>query len=225
MRHCLSTRAAIALLVVAAAACGHGTTPTSPSVPTASGTPQISSVAPAALTQNNAPQLLTVLGRNFSSSLQLAVTLPDQSQLVLAGTDIQAPQATSFEAVLPLLLAGTYQMTVTNGDGTTSAPFKVTVAADPSRSAPVISTLTPAQAQHGVDPQVVTIGGVNFTAGVTLSVTSPANVVTMVGGASVRDMSSTSIEASVVLASPGSYALAVVDATGRTSNTVTIVVK
>jgi hypothetical protein len=182
-------------------------------------------VTPGSPVQNNAPQLVTVAGRNFSGGLQLAVTLPDQSRLVLAGTDIQAPQPTKFEAVLPLLLAGTYQLVVSNSDGTSSSPFKLIVAADPSRTAPVISALTPALAQHGTDPQIVTLGGINFTSDLTLSVTSPANVVTTVGGTSLRDLSATSIQASVVLASAGAYALAVVDPQGRSSNTVTIVVK
>jgi hypothetical protein len=151
--------------------------------------------------------------------------MPDQSQLVLSGTDIQAPQPTSFQAVVPLLLPGAYRMTVANSDGSASAPFTVTVAVDPARNAPVISSLTPAQAQHGVDAQIVTIGGVNFTSDLTLVITSPSNVVSMVGGTAVRDMSATALEASLVLATPGAYGLSVVDGTGRRSNSVTIVVK
>lgn len=224
MRHGLTTRAALAILVIVAAACGH-TNPTSPSSTSSVGTPQIVRVTPPSPMQSNAPQLVTVTGRDFSSGVRFAVTLPDQSQLVLAGSDIQAPQPTSFQAVLPLLLAGKYQLTVTNSDGSSSAPFTLIVAPDPSRSAPVISALTPALAQHAADPQLVTLGGVNFSPELTLSVTSPSNVVTTVSGTSLRDLSTTSIEASVVLATPGAYALAVTDPQGRTSNTVTITVK
>lgn len=112
---------ATVLVVTVVGGCGR--LPLAPDNPNA---PSISATVPADPTISDTAQSVTVTGSRFLMGLQLTVVRPRGGIITLQGSDIQSLTSTSFQVSLTFDVAGLYQLTVTNVDGSSSSPFVLT---------------------------------------------------------------------------------------------------
>jgi hypothetical protein len=113
-------------------------------------------------------------------------------------------------AVLTVVLA----VTVACGSNTATTP---------SGAGPRVSGLSPSLIVQSQSPQVVTVAGANFLAGLTVSLTDPTGVTSTFEGSAVQSLQASSFQITAVFAVSGSYALQVRDPTGETSDPFTFV--
>jgi len=83
---------------------------------------------------------------------------------------------------------------------------------------PVISSVTPSAPSRGVAAQVLTISGVNFSEGLSLTVVEPDGRKERYAGPAILARSDTSFKVSVVLVAIGNYTLIVTNPDGAASD-------
>jgi hypothetical protein len=110
---------------------------------------------------------------------------------------------------------------VLNHDGKRSAPF--TVEARRTANRPSIDQVTPQEFSKSPEPQVVTLAGRNFQAGLKLSVTDPTGTVTVADR--IDKVDAQAVVVRLVFEQSGAYALMVTNPSGESSNTVSLTVR
>src|SRR5262249_55077417 len=130
---------AIAAIVIALTADGCGSSPTSPS----GASPQVTSISPAQLVREDAPQAITISGRNFISGLTVELTDPMGGSRTIERDDIQALQSTSFQMIATFSLTGAYSIRIRNPSGDQSGPFTFSVQSQGRANPPHIPSIIP----------------------------------------------------------------------------------
>jgi hypothetical protein len=184
-------------------------------------TPEITNVTPAAPGLSTKPQRLAVAGTDFLEGLTLMITTPGGQSLRFGGADIQNRRQGSFEVDAVLDAKGNYSLVVTNQDGGVSRPFVVTVQAPAKR--PTIDSVTPAKVTKSNSPQILTVRGSLFEAGLTVFLTDPTGTVKTLSGNAIADVTPSSFQFTAILELAGEYSVEVKLASGAVSNTSVIV--
>ena len=186
-------------------------------------TPEISNVTPAAPGRSSKPQRLAITGTDFLEGLTLMVTTPGGQSLRFTGADILNRRQTSFEVDALLDTAGNYSLVVTNTDGGVSKPFVVGVQASAQTNRPTIESVTPAKVTKSNTPQILTVRGTRFEAGLVVLLTDPTGTVKTISGNAIADLSPTSFQMTAILELPGEYSIEVKLPSGAMSNTSVVV--
>jgi hypothetical protein len=175
--------------------------------------PKIDSVSPTSPTAGPHDQTMTVLGSGFQSGLTVLVSWAGGGA-TLSGTQIQNVSSTSFRMIITLANPGEYTIRVNNPDGRRSNTFSFMVIDD----YPVISSVSPSAPIAGPNDQTMTVHGMRFQPGLTVSVTWNGGGATL-SGTQIQNVSSTSFRMIITLANPGGYTIRVNNPDGRRSNT------
>lgn len=186
-------------------------------------TPEISNVTPAAPGRSSKQQRLVIAGSDFLEGLTLMVTTPGGQSLRFTGADILNRRQTSFEVDALLDTAGNYSLVVTNTDGGVSKPFVVAVQASAQTNRPTIESVTPAKVTKSNTPQILTVRGTRFEAGLVVMLTDPTGTVKTISGNAIADITPTSFQMTAILELPGEYSIEVKLPTGAMSNTSVVV--
>jgi len=216
----VSRIAGIAVILVGlAAGCGRSS-PTNPS----GSSPQVSSVAPPQILREDAPQTVTISGRNFVSGLTVELSDPGGGSRTVERSEIQALQPTSFQMIATLSMAGAYLIRIKNPSGDQSDPFSFIVQAEAGGNAPHIDSVSPASVIHSASIQVFAVAGANFSSALSITLLDPSGQPLAVNGAIVGTVLPGSFQIGVSLPQTGTYTLTVTNPTGETSNSVAIAV-
>ena len=186
-------------------------------------TPEISNVTPAAPGRSSKQQRLVIAGSDFLEGLTLMVTTPGGQSLRFTGADILNRRQTSFEVDALLDTTGNYSLVVTNTDGGVSKPFVVAVQASAQTNRPTIESVTPAKVTKSNSPQILTVRGTRFEAGLVVMLTDPTGTVKTISGNAIADLSPTSFQMTAILELPGEYSIEVKLPSGAMSNTSVVV--
>lgn len=208
-----------AILVGLAAGCGRSS-PTNPS----GSAPQVTSVAPPQILRQDAPQSVTINGRNFVSGLTVELTDPVGGSRTLERSDIEALQASSFQMIATLSVAGAYLIRVKNPSGDQSDPFSFIVESQAGGNPPHIDSVSPTSVIHSANVQVFSVTGANFSSALSVTLLDPSGQPLSVSGAIVGAVLPGSFQIGVTLTQTGTYTLYVTNPTGETSNSVAIAV-
>jgi hypothetical protein len=211
--------AAVAGAAVMLASCNDTKTPVNPG----SVLPQIVSISPSPIVASPAPQTLTIAGNQFVAGLRLLVTAPDGVTVTVQGEDIAQVQNTSFRATTILNRPGAHVFVVENDNGGRSDAFTTTVE-DSATARPTISSVTPSSMPPSLTSTIVALQGANFAPGLVVNVTDPTGTTVVLGPASIGLQTTTRVEFSFVFSTTGLYTVTIRNATGDTSNPVTITV-
>ena len=153
-----------ALAITLAAGCGRGS-PTNPS----GAAPQVTSVAPPQIIREDAPQVVTISGRDFVSGLTAELTDPSGGSRTIERSEIQALQATSFQMVATFSAAGAYLIRIKNPSGDQSDPFSFIVQSQAGGNPPHIDSVSPASLVHSGNVQVIAVTGTNFSSAINVT--------------------------------------------------------
>ena len=170
-------------------------------------------MGPSVIINGSDVQTINVTGVNFRAGLSLTVRNSLGVATTYNGASITSQTSTSFNAVVLLLTAGTYELTVTNTDGTTSGVF--TLIANPQPQITAVraqgggSTITKSDAS-----QTIEITGLHFATGLSYIVNGPGTGAVLHGGADVSDLTPTFFRAAVRLHVEGDWTIEVVNANG-----------
>ncbi|HEV3329627.1 MAG TPA: thrombospondin type 3 repeat-containing protein [Bryobacteraceae bacterium] len=186
---------------------GQQSAPFSFSVRVLTPAPAITGITPNSLQASGNAQTVTVNGTGFQAGLTVAVTGPNGNVTVT----VQNVTAASFQMTLVLATAGTYMLKATNPDGQ-SATFTFTVTAGTEAPTPSITGISPSNPQVSGTPQLVTVSGTGFQAGLTVTVTGPNGSVSV----TVQNVMATSFQMTLVLAA-GSYTVKVTNPDGQST--------
>jgi hypothetical protein len=197
---------------------GGGTTS---ALPGAAFEPKITGIVPDKPTVSPKAVTLVVNGEDFQSGLSLQVTTPGGDVRTLAGMDIAAQRAVSFQVQFTFDAEGRYAFVVLNHDGKRSPPFNVEAKRVANR--PNIDQVTPAEFTKSPEPQVVTLTGRNFQPGLKLSITDPTGTVTVADR--IDKIDAQAVVVRLVFEQSGSYAVMVTNTSGESSNTVSLSVR
>ena len=194
---------------------------TTPSLHGASLDPRITGIVPDKPTVSPKAVTVVVNGEEFQSGLSLQVTTPGGDVRTLAGMDIAAQKAVSFQVQFTFDAEGRYAFVVLNHDGKRSPPFNVEAKRVANR--PNIDQVTPMEFSKSPEPQVVTLTGRNFQPGLKLSVTDPTGTVTVADR--IDKIDAQAVVVRLVFEQSGSYAVMVTNPSGESSNTVSLSVR
>ena len=210
-----------ALAIALAAECGRGS-PTNPS----GAAPQVTSVAPPQIIREDAPQVVTISGRNFVSGLTVELTDPSGGSRTIERSDIQALQATSFQMVATLSAAGAYLIRIKNPSGDQSGPVFVhgILQSQAGGNPPHIDSVSPASLVHSGNVQVIAVTGSNFSSAINVTLVDPTGQSLAINNAIVGTVLPTSFQIGVTLTQIGTYTLSVTNPSGDVSNSVAIAV-
>ena len=210
----------LVVLVIASAlvsACG-AETPTQPNVEG----PRITSITPDTLAAHETPQLLTIRGQQFQSSLIFQTVGPDGTTNSYSGPALESLTSTSFlvRAVLPK--AGTYTFTVRSG--TIGDSNSIQVAVGGPGEDPAISGITPTSLTRSSQSQFLSFQGSRFETGLTVAVIEPDGATVTLTPFGVVAGGGTTFQVVHVFNKVGTYTLRVTNPAGDTSNTVSLIV-
>lgn len=216
----VTKKAVAALLAIAlAAGCGRG----SPASPSGS-SPQVTNVAPAQILREDAPQVVTISGRNFVSGLTVELSDPAGGSRTVEQSDIQALQTTSFQMVATFSVTGAYVMRVKNPSGDVSDPFSVVVQSQAGGTPPHIDSVSPASVVHSANVQVISVAGSDFSSAINVTLVDPTGQSLAINNAIAGIVLPTSFQIGVTLTRIGTYTLSVSNPSGDVSNSVAIAV-
>jgi hypothetical protein len=183
--------------------------------------PKITGIVPEKPTVSPKAVTVVINGEEFQSGLSLQVTTPGGDVRTLAGMDITGQKAVSFQVQFTFDAEGRYSFVVLNHDGKRSAPF--TLEARRVANRPNIDQVAPMEFSKSPEPQVVTLTGRNFQAGLKLSITDPTGTVTVADR--IDKIDAQAVVVRLVFEQSGSYALMVTNPSGESSNTVSLSVR
>lgn len=173
---------------------------------------------------------LQVTGTGFAPGLTVEITSHGNTE-IFSGAAVQRQNATSFEVAVVLSQPGAATLVVRNTDGGVSEPFALKVepvkGAEPTRgpqAIPVLERVSPDKTARTTVPVVLTLSGRSFSPALTVTMTSPTGVVTVIRGNSLEAVTPTSVRFSATLDVSGDYTFTVTNPPGQTSDTVTVVV-
>ena len=181
-------------------------------------------MAPPQILREDAPQTVTIGGRNFVSGLTVELTDPAGGSTTLERSEIQALQPNSFQMIATLSVAGAYSMRIRNPSGDQSDPFSFIVQAEAGGNPPHIDSVSPTSVIHSANIQVFAVTGANFSSALSVTLLDPSGQSLAVNGAITGTVLSGSFQLGVALTQTGTYTLSVTNPTGETSNFVAIAV-
>jgi hypothetical protein len=199
-----------AVLVFSVASCGDS--PTAPG----GNTVTITSVSPESPVAGTASQTLTVRGGSFLTGLSLFVRQPDGTERVFSGADIQNLQISSFQVTVVLPQTGAHELRVGPSAAALSSPFLLVVRA--TLTAPVIFSVTPAAVVRGSGLQTLRFNGVDFDPNLTMTLTAPDGVVTVLTGAQLSAITATSVQVNLAFTQLGVHTFVITNSSGESSN-------
>ena len=192
--------------------------------------PVVTAVTPSPLVMSPNAQALRVTGSGFAPGLTVEITSLGNTE-TYSGAAVQGQNATSFEVAVVLAQPGAASLVVRNTDGGVSEPFTLKVevgkGAEPTRgpqAAPVIERVAPDKTTRGTVAQVISLSGRSFSPALTVTMTDPTGVVTIIKGNSLEAVTPTTVRFSATLDVSGDYTFTVTNPPGQSSNTVTVVV-
>lgn len=189
-------------------------------------TPVVTSITPSPLVTSPNAQALRVTGTGFAPGLTAEVTLLGNTE-TFSGAAIKGQSATTFEIAVVLPQPGAASLIVRNTDGGVSDPFFFKVEPVPSEPArrpptPVIDQISPERVNRSTVAQVFTLSGRGFLPSLTVTMTDPAGVVTVLGRENIEVVTSDSVRFNVVLNVSGEFNFTVTNPQGQASNAVTV---
>jgi hypothetical protein len=178
-------------------------------------TPVLTSYAPISLAAGPEMRTLILSGSDFVQGLKVKLTLPDGTQEEVP--DSHVGSVTFSRVLLNVVLSqtGTYIISLVNPDSSQAPDLAVEVA-EPS-TASVITSYLPGTPRPSLATQTLSIQGSGFEAGLSLALTAPGGSTTVVSGAAIQAVTTTSFLALVNLPIPGDYTLRVINADGTLS--------
>jgi hypothetical protein len=192
--------------------------------------PVVNAVTPSPLVMSTDPVTLRVTGTGFAPGLTVEITSHGNTE-TFSGAAVQRQNATSFEVAVALSQPGPALLVVRNTDGGLSEPFTLKVepvkGAEPTRgpqAMPVLERVSPDKTARTTVPVSLTLSGRSFSPALTVTMTSPTGVVTVIRGNSLEAVTPTSVRFSATLDVSGDYTFTVTNPPGQTSDTVTVVV-
>lgn len=190
--------------------------------------PVVTSITPSPLVTSPDAQTLRVTGTGFAAGLTAEVTLLGNTQ-TFSGGALKGQSATTFEIAMVLPQPGAASLIVRNTDGGVSDPFVFKVEPAPSEPAPkpptpVIGQVAPDRVSRSTVAQVLTLSGRGFLQSLTVTMTDPAGVVTVLGRENIEAVTADSVRFNVVLNVSGEFNFTVANPRGQASNTVTVAV-
>lgn len=190
--------------------------------------PVVTSITPTPLVASPGAQLLKVTGTGFAPGLTVEVTLLGSTE-TFSGAAIKGQNATTFEIAVVLAQPGAATLTVRNTDGSVSDPYSFKVEPVPSEPArkppvPVIDQISPERVNRSTVAQVLTLSGRSFLPSLTVTMTDPAGVVTVLAREAIEVVTAESVRFSVVLNVSGEFTFTVANGPGSASNAVTVAV-
>ena len=181
--------------------------------------PRITGVAPETPIVSPKAQTLSVSGEGFKTGLTLFVTTPGGEVKNFAGADIVAQRPTSFQVAVVIDAVGRYSLVVANEDGMRSTAYAIQARAASAKQQPWIDEVTPAEFSRSREPQIVTLTGRNFAAGLKVSLTDPTGTVTT---PAVERVEATKAVLRIVFEQAGPYEILVTNPSGESSNAVSL---
>ena len=151
--------------------------------------------------------------------MTLFVTTPGGTVKTLAGEDLAAQRATSFQVSLALTEKGRYTLVVVNETGPRSTAFAIETKA--AASGPWIEEVMPAEFSRSRDVQLVTLAGRNFAEGVRVNVGDPSGSVKT---AEVVRVEPQTIVVRYTFEQAGPHEVTLTNPSGESSNAVAIAV-
>jgi uncharacterized repeat protein (TIGR01451 family) len=177
---------------------------------------RIDSISPANPTASALDQSVAVFGSGFQQGLTVSVNFPSGGSSSLSGTQIQSVTSTSFVMLITLNGTGSWSLRVGNPDGLQSNTFSFAVNA-PS-GGPRIDSISPPSPVSSPFDQNVTVFGIGFQPGLTVSVTSPGGGSTTLSGTQIQNMTATLFVMVITLNGTGSWSIRVNNPEGTASN-------
>ena len=179
----------------------------------------ISSISPSIPIRSSADQPITVNGSNFQPGLTVTVTFPSGSGTTLSGAQIQNVTSNSFVMLATLNATGIWYIRVNNPGGAQSNSFSFSV-----QSGPAISHILPVSPIMSSTDQPVTVRGINFQPGLTVSVTFPNGQSATLSGAQIQNVSSASFVMLITLNATGNWTIRI-NVNGIQSNAYSFIVR
>ena len=207
----------IAVLVFIAAACGE-----SPTAPSGGNTMALTSVLPESPVASTASQTLILRGGNFQTGLSVFVKEPDGIERVFSGADIQNLQISSFQVTVVLSQPGAHEVRVGSSPAAQSSPLLLIVR--PTQTAPVIFSVTPSAVVRGSGLQTLRFAGFDFDPNLTLTLTAPDGVVTVLTGAQLSAITTTSVQVNLAFTKLGVHTVVITNSSGESSNPMPVTV-
>ena len=204
-------------LVFSAASCDE-----SPTAPGGGNTLSISSVSPDSPVASHASQTLTVRGGNFLTGLSVFVKEPQGVERVFSGADIRNLQVSSFEVNVVLPQTGAHEVRVGSSAAAQSSPFLLVVRA--TQTAPVIFSVTPSAVVRASGLQPLRFTGVDFDPNLTMTLTAPDGVVTVLTGAQLSSITETSVQVNMLFTKLGVHSFVITNSSGEASNPMQVTV-
>ncbi|MBV9759775.1 MAG: Ig-like domain-containing protein, partial [Acidobacteriaceae bacterium] len=177
---------------------------------------QITAVSPSNVSTGSNNQTITVTGAGFQSGLTVPISYPGGSG-VLSGSQIQSVTSTSFQVLVTFNNPGTYTISVTNPNGSTSNTAQITA----TSRGPTISQVSPSSVSTGSGNQTITVTGSNFQSGLTVPISYPGGS-GVLSGSQIQSVTSTSFQVLITFNNPGTYTISAKNPDGSTSNTAQI---
>ncbi len=213
----------VRLVLAAIAACGVVACGDAPTSPAGGNTMTITSVTPESPVASLAAQTLTVRGGNFQTGLSLFVREPEGTDRVFSGTTIQNLQVSSFQVTVVLPQTGLHELRVGPSPASQSSPFSLVVRA--TATAPVIFNVTPSSVPNGSGLQTLRFTGVSFDPNLTMTLTAPDGIVTVLTGAQLSAITATSVQLTMTFTRAGVHTFVVTNTSGESSNPVQVTVQ
>jgi hypothetical protein len=178
-------------------------------------TPVLTGYAPSPLAAGPETRTLILSGSDFVQGLKITVTWPDGTTHLIPDAQVGS---VSFARVLlnvALPQTGTYLINLVNPD-TSQAPDLAVEVVEPSMDS-VITSYLPGTPRPSLATQTLSIQGSGFAEGLSLSVTAPDGSNTVISGAAIQAVTTTSFLALVNLPVAGDYTLRVINPDGTVS--------
>src|SRR5262245_59359235 len=129
----------------------------------------------------------------------------------------------SFKA--PPFLVFASVVLIATGCGRPSAPTSPTTSSTQVGSAPVITSVSPAELIASPVAQAITVTGTNFRSGLSFAMGLKDSAPSVIDGTSITNVTGTSFQASVTIAVAGTYEFHVTNPGPVTSNAFTLAVQ
>ena len=191
---------------------GVASTPITLSVASAeASTPQILAVTPDVIVNSSVAQTIAVAGVNFRAGVSLIVRNALGETATYNGASLTAVTATSFSAQILMTVAGAYQLSVRNADGTESSPFTLVVSATP------VVTMVTGALSASLQPQLFDVYGLHFQPGLSFVLKGPDTGAVRYGSVNVTALETSHFRATATLPVQGDWTITVINANGVAS--------
>jgi hypothetical protein len=179
----------------------------------------VTGTAPAPLTVSASQQTISLTGAAFQRGLSVTLTDPKGTQTVITGASVTYSSSSLASVRAIVNRPGQWTAAVANPAATTSSAYRFEVLGPPT-----ITGHSPTSPTHGAPPQAITLNGEDFMAGLTLELTGPTGVKTLINAADIVSLESTKVRVNVILDTAGDWHVVATNPGPHRSNSYTMAV-